>query len=133
SLSEHAHAKGQPWSEARAARCRGMVAADAEFEREFADALSLHERTPDAFETARTRLAFGARLRRARQRVHAREELRAALAIFDGLGARVWAKGENAELAGNGEMAGRRGQSTLDDLTPQELYIAELLEGGSSK
>ena len=37
--------------------------------RSSSEALRLHEQTPDVFETARTRLAYGARLRRARQRV----------------------------------------------------------------
>ena len=45
----------------------------------FEHALGYHERTPDAFETARTRLAYGERLRRARNRVLAREQFRAAI------------------------------------------------------
>ena len=56
-------AKGQPWSLARLARAQG------EYER----ALDLHARTPDRFETARTLLAQGEALRRARQRAQARE------------------------------------------------------------
>ena len=129
SLWEQARAKGQPWSLARAARCRGLVAPDGRFERDFADALSLHAQTPDAFETARTRLAFGARLRRGRQRVRAREQLRAALAILDRLGARPWAELARRELEATGETARRRDPSTLDDLTPRELHIAQLLAG----
>ena len=46
-----------------------------------------HARTPDAFEEARTRLAYGQRLRRARQRVLAREQLRSAADTFERLDA----------------------------------------------
>jgi DNA-binding CsgD family transcriptional regulator len=129
-LAAAAEAKGQPWALARAARCRGLLAEDDELDACFAEALEHHERTPDAFEAARTRLAFGARLRRARQRVRAREELRAALDTFDALGALPWAEQARAELAATGETARRRDPSTLDELTPQELQIARLLADG---
>jgi DNA-binding CsgD family transcriptional regulator len=125
-----AEAKGQPWALARAARCRGMLAPDDAFEDAFADALALHARTRDALETARTRLAFGARLRRAKQRSRSRTELRAAHETFDRLGARSWAEQARAELAATGEAARRRDPSTLDDLTPQEFQIARLLTTG---
>ena len=85
-----AQAKGQPWSLARALRCQGMLAAApggtggdgpaggaggggfaGGFARAFEQALAQHALTPDSFETARTRLAYGERLRRARNRVRA--------------------------------------------------------------
>jgi DNA-binding CsgD family transcriptional regulator len=127
-----ATAKGQPWALARAARCRGLLADAGELEPRFEEALRLHERTPDAFETARTRLAYGVRLRRARKRVRAREELRAAVEIFERLGARPWIEQAGAELAATGETARRRDVSTLDQLTPQELRIARLLADGKT-
>ena len=64
-----AEAKGQPWSLARLARCRGLLGDDAQY----AEALELHQLTPDRFEEARTQLCHGEALRRARQRVKARE------------------------------------------------------------
>jgi DNA-binding NarL/FixJ family response regulator len=96
----------------------------------FADAIALHGRTPDAFEAARTRLAFGARLRRAQQRARSRRELRAAHETFELLGAASWAEQARSELAATGETARRRDPSTLDDLTPQEFQIARLLATG---
>jgi DNA-binding CsgD family transcriptional regulator len=131
-LEERARAKGQPWSLARAARCRGLVGPDSELDEHFGEALALHALTPDLFETARTRLAYGARLRRARKRVRAREELRAALELFDRLGPTPWAEQASAELAATGETARRRDPSTLDELTPQELQIALLLAEGKT-
>jgi DNA-binding CsgD family transcriptional regulator len=125
-----ADAKGQPWAMARAARCLALVGSDAELDERFGEALALHERTRDVFEAARTRLAYGARLRRARKRVRAREELREAIQLFDSLGPTPWADLAGSELAATGETARRRDPSTLDDLTPQELQIAVLLSEG---
>jgi DNA-binding CsgD family transcriptional regulator len=125
-----ARAKGQPWSLARALRGQGLVAADGEFSSPFEQALRLHEQTPDVFEAARTRLAYGERLRRARNRVLAREQLRAAADIFERLDARPWADRAQAELAATGETRRPRNPATIDELTPQELQIALLLTAG---
>jgi DNA-binding CsgD family transcriptional regulator len=125
-----AEAKAQPWALARAMRCLALLAEGQEAEALFQKAVCFHDLTPDGFEGAITRLAFGARLRRTRQRVRAREELRAALAVFEPLGARPWADQAIGELAASGETARRRDVSTLDDLTAQELQIAGLLAEG---
>jgi DNA-binding CsgD family transcriptional regulator len=127
-----AEEKGQPWALARAARCRGLLATGDEIERWFDEALRLHARTPDVFEAARTHLAYGACLRRTRQRVRARDELRSALEMFESLGAPSWADQASGELAATGETARRRDASTRDDLTPQELQIARLLADGKT-
>ncbi|MEU8227888.1 helix-turn-helix transcriptional regulator [Kribbella sp. NPDC048915] len=130
--SEHsalAEAKGQPWSLARAARARGVVDNS---EQGFACALGWHEETLDAFELARTRLAYGAWLRRIRRRVDARTQLRLAVESFDALGAVNWADQAAAELKATGETARRRVPSTADELTPQERQIAVLLADGNS-
>jgi len=127
-----ADAKGQPWPLARALRSQGLLAADADFPAIFDHAIRLHAQTLDAFETARTRLAYGERLRRARNRVLAREQLRAALDIFEHLGAGPWADRASAELAATGETRRRRDPATIDELTPQELQIALALAGGKT-
>jgi DNA-binding CsgD family transcriptional regulator len=127
-----AEAKGQPWPLARALRCQGMLATDTGYAAVFERAVALHERTPDVFEAARTRLAYGERLRRSRNRVLAREQLRAAADTFDALDARPWAERARAELAATGETRQPRDASTIDVLTPQELQIALLLTGGKT-
>jgi DNA-binding NarL/FixJ family response regulator len=126
-----AGAKGQPWSLARAFRSQGLLA-DSErgFAEAFEQAIALHALTPDSFEAARTRLAYGERLRRARNRVLAREQLRAAAETFERLDARPWADRAHAELAATGETRRARDPGGLDGLTPQELQIAVLLTGG---
>jgi DNA-binding CsgD family transcriptional regulator len=125
-----ASAKGQPWSMARALRCQGLLADDADLVSRFEQALARHAETADAFETARTRLAYGERLRRARNRVLARTQLRKALEAFEHLDAAPWAERARTELAASGERLRRRDPSTLDELTPQELQIAMLLAQG---
>ena len=97
-----AQRKGQPWALARAHRCLGLVADD--FAPHFDEALVLHAETLDVFETARTRLAYGARLRRARQRVRAREHLqRSARERSSGSARRHGPRRRGAELAATGE------------------------------
>ncbi|WP_324277995.1 hypothetical protein [Blastococcus brunescens] len=101
--------KGQPWALARAARTVALTCEEEQIDRVFARALDHHERTTDRFELARTQLAYGARLRRARRRVDARGQLRAALDTFDALGAEAWAEQAAVELRATGETAQRRG------------------------
>jgi DNA-binding CsgD family transcriptional regulator len=125
-----ANTKAQPWALARAARCRGLLAAQDQSDRHFEAALTLHGQTSDAFEAGRTHLAYGARLRRERQRLRAREQLRAAVDVFDHLGADPWSEMARAELAATGETTRRRDVTTLNDLTPRELQIAVSLAGG---
>jgi tetratricopeptide (TPR) repeat protein len=102
-FAEAADAKGQPRSLARAFRCRGLLAADGGFAEAFEQAMLQHAKTPDGFEVARTRLAYGERLRRSRNRVLAREQLRAAAEVFERLDAQPWAGRARAELAATGE------------------------------
>jgi DNA-binding CsgD family transcriptional regulator len=129
-FTEAAEAKRQAWSRARALRCQAQIASDADAPVLFARALTHHEQTPDTYETARTRLAYGESLRRARKRVLAREQLRAAIDIFERLGAEPWAARARTELAATGVSVRRRDPSTIDELTPQELQIAGLLADG---
>jgi ATP/maltotriose-dependent transcriptional regulator MalT len=133
-LERDAHRAGGTWAHAAAARCRGLLASDTEIDKEFADALSLHERTPTPFERARTGLCYGERLRRAGRRIDARERLREALATFESLEAEPWAEQARAELRATGERVRKREESTAARLTAQELQVAVLVaEGGTNR
>ena len=127
---EAAAAKGLPWARARAARLRGLCCEPGEIDSCFGEALALHAQTPDVFEEARTRMLYGARLRRSRRRADARVPLRAALDCFERLGARPWADLAAAELQSTGETVARRGGDRRDALTPRELQIAVLITEG---
>ena len=114
---------------AAAARCRGLLAgAHGDVDGALArlrDALDLHKKVPIPLELARTRLAYGSALRRARQKAAARAELEAAAHGFDAVGARVWAGRAHAELA---RVGGRPPSSGA--LTPTERRVAELVAQG---
>ena len=114
---------------AAAARCRGLLAGargdvDGALAR-LQDAVELHDGVPIPVELARTRLAYGSALRRARRKADARTALEAAAAGFDAVGARVWADRARAELAAVG---GRPPASGA--LTPAEHRVAELVAEG---
>jgi DNA-binding CsgD family transcriptional regulator len=121
-----------PWTQALVARCQGQLTPDEDGDGHFVDALELHDRGGRPFDTARTALIFGARLRRRRRRADARKHLRTALEIFERLGATPWAEHARAELLATGERTRKRDVSTLTQLTPQELQIARLVAAGST-
>ncbi len=131
-FAERARAKGLPWVTARANRALGQCAADDLLDSRFGVALAAHRHTLDRFEEARTRLAYGERLRRARRRADARDQLRTALEIFEALPAVPWADRAAAELAATGIPVRRRAQPRAAALTPQELQIASHLADGST-
>jgi DNA-binding CsgD family transcriptional regulator len=119
------------WALAAAARCRAMLAAAdgrlEEAERAFAESLGHHERLGEPFDLARTLLAQGVVQRRAKQRRAARETLQRALALFEELGAAIWAERARAELARIGGRAPSAGE-----LTPMERRVADLVAAGRS-
>ncbi|MBM6401348.1 LuxR family transcriptional regulator [Phycicoccus sonneratiae] len=125
-----ARVKARPWALARAARAEGLLADPDGVDEQFAVAAGLHARTGDAFESARSALLHGQRLRRLRRRADARAPLRAALEVFERLGARPWADRAAAELEATGEPTARRGTNVLDALTPRERQIVVLVTDG---
>jgi DNA-binding CsgD family transcriptional regulator len=128
-----AQGKGQPWALARAHRAVASTTDNAEERKAlFEKALAFHTQTPDLFEEARTRLCFGAALRRDKGRADARKQLRLALAAFERLGARPWADYAASELLATGERARRSGGGYLDVLTSQEIRIAQMLGAGKT-
>ena len=129
---ELADKKGLPWAMARAARCRGLLADAASFEEHFLDALRFGHLNSDSFELGRSQLCFGERLRRVRRRVEARRELRQAFDIFDRLGAAPWAERARLELLATGQTARHSRGPALEELTPQEFQVAQLLARGGT-
>jgi DNA-binding CsgD family transcriptional regulator len=127
-LAAFADATGTPWAAAAAEHGRALLADDPE--KHFTAALDHHARSPRRIDRARTELAFGEHLRRARRRVDARVHLRAALEVFDDVGAAPWAERARQELRASGETARRRDDSPTTALTPQERQVARLVAEG---
>jgi DNA-binding CsgD family transcriptional regulator len=124
----------RPSQMALVSRCRALLSDGEEALAHHETALKLHAASGGSYQRARTQLAYGEALRRARQRAAARPQLRAALETFERLGATPWAERARHELRATGETARKRDPSTLDQLTPQELQIARLAqEGGSNR
>lgn len=123
---------GQPFPRATALRCRALLADEASYERLLEQSLAFHALDQNVFAAARTRLVYGERLRRSRRRIDAREQLHAALTVFERLEARPWAERARAELRASGERLRRNDPTTDDELTPQELQIALLVAEGKT-
>jgi DNA-binding CsgD family transcriptional regulator len=126
-LERRAHATRGAFAGAAAARGRGML--DERFDVAFAAALAHDDRRPMPFERARTLLAYGQRLHRARRRTEARERLREARAGFAALGADAWVAQADGELRAAGA---RRRPARSDLLTPQEARVATAVGRGLS-
>ena len=127
-VAAHAH---QPWAAAALLRSRGLHATSADGDGLFQAALERAEQQCAWIEHARTQLLYGQWLRRRRRRIDAREQLRAALAAFERMGADPSAAQALRELAATGEThAVRREGRPVDTLTPQEYRVAAMAADG---
>jgi DNA-binding CsgD family transcriptional regulator len=117
-----------PWSLATSARCRALLEAgrgrldDALAATD--EALATHARLPMPFELARTLLVRGQIERRSKHKAAAKQSLERALAIFEELGAPLWAEKARGELARIGL------RRSPDGLTEAERRVAELAASG---
>ena len=131
-FADEAERTGQAFPQAVALRCRGLLAGEGSYEGEFERSLEFHARDENIFATARTRLAYGERLRRSGRRIDAREQLNQALGVFESLEAVPWAERARSELRATGERVRARGPATSEELTPQELQVAMHVAGGKT-
>jgi len=81
---------------------------------------------------SRLLLAYGQWLRRQRRIADSRTPLRDARDMFDAMGCAAWGDQARRELRASGESSGRRGLAARDQLTAQELQIAQLAAQGLS-
>ena len=120
-----------PWFDLQMLYARLHLAGDDEAGAAFEDALS---RDLSAWPVihARIELSYGEWLRRRRRQVESRAPLRAARDAFDALGMNPWAERARQELRAAGESSQRPEHDSLDDLTPQELQIVQMVAQGLS-
>jgi ATP/maltotriose-dependent transcriptional regulator MalT len=110
---------------------RALVAEQADAGARFEEALASDlRRWP--FQRARIQLAYGQWLRRHRRVAESRAILRAARDTFDVLGCAPWSEEARRELRASGERSRRRIPEARDQLTAQELQIAQLAAEGLS-
>ena len=116
---------------ANCARCRGLVTAQAgDLEgalAAFAEALEWHAKVELPLDKGRTLLALGAAQRRLKRRREARATLEEALAVFEQMGAALWAERARSELR---RISGRA--ASPGGLTPAEERVAALVAEGKT-
>jgi DNA-binding CsgD family transcriptional regulator len=119
----------RPLGAALAARCQALLAPESEMDAHFERALLLHEgRNP--FQQARTDLAWGRRLRRARRKADARAPLGRARDTFDRLGAEPWSRIADDELEACGAAPRTPRTDRLATLTPREREVVLAVADG---
>ena len=110
---------------------RALLADDEQAAERFEEALGADlGRWP--FQRARLLLAHGQWLRRQRRIAESRAPLRDARDAFDALGCAAWGDQARRELRASGESSRRRDPAARDQLTAQELQIAQLAAEGLS-
>jgi DNA-binding CsgD family transcriptional regulator len=120
------------WARAAAAYGRALLSDDTHAPEQFEQAIQHAAIAARRSDRARIHLGYGEYLRRARRRVDARAHLRAALEVFEDLGAVRWAARAAQELRASGETARRRDVTTATQLTAQERQVAALVRQGLS-
>jgi len=131
-LSERTRAAGTEWALGIEARSQALVSVGEVAERLHREAIGHLGHTRFAFELARAHLLYGEWLRRDRRRIEARDELRHAQDMFATMGAKAFAARAGRELLATGETARKRTVETRDELTAQEMQIAQLARDGLS-
>lgn len=127
-LEAMASVNGSPWTAGVAHRSRAMVEEDAEpHHRAAVDTLASGDLP---IELARAHLLYGEWLRRSRRRRDAREQLHAALGLFERGQAPAFVNRTRAELNAAGDRAAPTVVTHDLDLTAQQLTVARLAAAG---
>ena len=112
------------------ARSRALLTNGEDAEDLYREAIDQLGRSRVVVHHARAQLIYGEWLRREHRRVDAREQLKAAYAAFEAMGAHAFAERAQRELLATGETVRKRTAETNDALTPQEAQIARMAYEG---
>jgi DNA-binding CsgD family transcriptional regulator len=121
---------GTDWAPGTLARSRALLASGDAADELYREAIERLGRSRIVVHHARAHLVYGEWLRRENRRLDAREHLRRACDMFDGMGAEAFAERARRELLATGATARERTVTTQADLTPQEAQIARLAAAG---
>jgi len=125
-----ATASATPWALGLLKRSQALMADDSLAEEMFQQSIAYLQQTLVLIDLALAQLSYGEWLRRHQRRIDARAQLRQAHEAFQSMGATGFAERARSELLATGEHAIRRSVETKNDLTPQELKIAQLASRG---
>jgi DNA-binding CsgD family transcriptional regulator len=129
-LAERTSPSSTEWARGIEARSRALLTDGPEAEHLYRAAIEQLGRSRVVIHHARAQLIYGEWLRREHRRVDAREQLKAAYAAFDAMGAQAFAERTQRELLATGETVRKRTADTHDQLTSQEAQIAFLARDG---
>lgn len=121
------------WGLGVLARSRALVSAGEPAEHLYREAIARLGKTRLRVDLARAHLLYGEWLRRERRRTEAREQLRMAHDMLDGMGVAAFAERAGRELRATGTATATRSRPTLhEELTAQEAQVAGLARDGLS-
>jgi DNA-binding CsgD family transcriptional regulator len=123
---------GTDWALGVLARSRALLSDDSAAEPLYLEAVERLGRTRMKAHLARAHLVYGEWLRREQRRVDAREQLRTAYDLLDGMGAAAFAARARGELSATGEKVRKRSVETTEALTAQEAQISRLAAEGAT-
>ncbi|MGV9236034.1 helix-turn-helix transcriptional regulator [Streptomyces nigra] len=129
-LADLTRAADSGWARGAWARSQALLAEGDEADRLYRAAIAEFGRGGVTVEVARSHLLYGEWLRRTQRRSLAREHLRTAYEMFDGMRAQAFAERARRELLATGEHVRARETRTTSALTPQESQVAALAADG---
>lgn len=129
-LTERASASATPLALGLLARSQALVDGPDDVQERYDEALRLLGGTRAVPHLARAHLLYGEWLRRQRLRREARDQLRAALDMFESTGLEAFAERTRVELRATGERVRKKVLGDPEELTPREAQIAALVSEG---
>jgi DNA-binding CsgD family transcriptional regulator len=130
-LEVRVNASGTVWARAALARSRALLAPDEQADVLYQEAIHCADQANRPLDVARSRLLRGEWLRRRKQRLSARDELRLAYESLASMGALGFAERAAGELRATGAHARKRSPEAANNLTAQESQVARLAATGS--
>jgi DNA-binding CsgD family transcriptional regulator len=112
------------------ARSRALLGDESLAEPLYVEAIERLGRTRAAFELARAHLLYGEWLQAVKRTTDARDQLRHAEDMFASIGAQAFGARAERALVATGETARKRTAETPNELTAQELQIAQFARDG---
>ncbi|MFI1380492.1 AAA family ATPase [Embleya sp. NPDC020886] len=129
-LLELTRATDSGWAHGAGSRSRALLSDGDDADRLYRTAIEEFGRGGVTVEVARTHLLYGEWLRRNHRRTQAREHLRTAHEMFDGMRAHAFTERARRELLATGEHVRARESKPTSALTPQESQVAGLAADG---
>lgn len=131
-LADMASVSGTTWLRGLDQRCRALLAPDDAAEAHYRAAIELLSAADVPVDLGRAHLLYGEWLRRSKRRRDAREQLRAAIDIFDRTQATAFAERARAEHAATGEKMNSRQVVAGVEMSAQEAAIARMAAEGKT-